>query len=175
MAPLPPPDVINATTRKKARYGYYADTKQWHLFAGDVYPPGQEQIPLRYLDHEGAPIRLGAQDPALVFEGPKPWIGFFEPFFAPLQTLHNIGIGHFEQVADDEVRARFGFEDQLLFPQLPWGLAEIRGGGFYDERFRRIDGEWYIVELEMRRTYQKMTFPLWAMMQAQKWLGITLV
>lgn len=78
-------------------------------------------------------------------------------------------------MADDEVHARFGFEDQLLFPQLPLGLAGIRGGGFYKERYRRLDGDWYIVELEMRRTYQKMTFPLWAMMQAQKWLDITLV
>ncbi|KAK7940759.1 uncharacterized protein PG986_013146 [Apiospora aurea] len=166
MAPLPKPEVIDAIIRKKARYGYYADTKQWHRYAGDVYPPGQEQLSLRYLDHEGTP---------LVFEGPKPWIGFFQPFFAPLQTLHNIGIGHFEQVADDEVHARFGFEDQLLFPQLPWGLAEIRGGGFYDERYRLIDGEWYIVELEMRRTYQKISFPLWAIMRVQQWTGISLL
>ncbi|KAK8088545.1 hypothetical protein PG997_003506 [Apiospora hydei] len=158
--PLPKPEVIDAITRKKARYGYYADTKQWHRYDGDTM--------------RARPSGWGPRTP-LVFEGPKPWISFFQPFFAPLQTLHNIGIGHFEQVSDDEVHARFGFEDQLLFPQLPWGLAEIRGGGFYDERYRLIDGEWYIVELEMRRTYQKISFPLWAIMRVQQWTGISLL
>jgi len=175
MAPLPPPDVIDAITRKKARYGYYADTKQWHRYAGDVYPPGWEKMPLRYLDTAGQPIVVRPGGLALAFDTIESWIGFFQPFFAPLQTLHNFGPGHFEQVANDEVRARFGMEDQLMFPQLPWGLAEIRGGGFYEETYRRIDGDWYMVELELHRTYQKMTFPLWAILKAKEWLGIPLI
>ena len=41
----------------------------------------------------------------------------------------------------------------------PFGSwAEIRGGGFYYETWKRVDGDWFLQDLRMQRTYQKMTF-----------------
>jgi hypothetical protein len=66
---------------------------------------------------------------ALVFDSARSVAAFFERFFAPQDTMHNLGVGDFEQVAEDEVQAVFGFEDQVVSKALG-RLAEIRGGGY---------------------------------------------
>ncbi|KAI1849066.1 hypothetical protein JX265_011271 [Neoarthrinium moseri] len=165
---LPPPDVIAAITRKKARYGRYADTKQWHKYEGDVSLPSTRY---RFLDVSGAPLRVGGFG-VLVFDSTRTFTAFFTRFFANLQTLHNIGPGDFEQVRADEVKVVWGFEDQLLVPPLG-ALAEIRGGGFYYETWRLTGGDWFLHDLEMKRTYQKETLLVKFALSLQNLLGIS--
>ncbi|KAI5926910.1 hypothetical protein F4810DRAFT_416782 [Camillea tinctor] len=145
------PETAVAINRKKARYARYADTKRWDKFEEEVALPDAQYD---YQDINGKTLDFGV---LTRFPSTKSFTAFFRPFFAKLQTLHNVGPGDFTQKADDEVEAVFGFEDQLLLP--PFGSwAELRGGGFYYETWKRVDGEWFLQDLRMQRSYQKVTF-----------------
>ncbi|KAI1637013.1 hypothetical protein F4809DRAFT_650161 [Biscogniauxia mediterranea] len=162
------PETAVAINRKKARYARYADTKQWDKFEEEVALPDAQYD---YQDVEGKTIDLGTP---CKFASTKHFTAFFRPFFARLQTLHNVGPGDFTQTADDEVEAVFAFEDQLLAPPLgSW--AELRGGGFYYETWKRVDGDWFLQHLRMQRTYQKTTFLVGLAIFLQRKLGITLL
>ncbi|KAM5353529.1 hypothetical protein ACJ41O_000179 [Fusarium nematophilum] len=162
------PEVAQAISRQKARYGRYIDTKQWDKWERDVALPDAQYS---FLDTAGNPLTVGKQ--ALVFDTAKSTATFFNRFFSQVETMHNIGIGDFEQVAPDEVKAVFGFEDQILSKALgAWG--EIRGGGFYYETWKLVDGEWYIKDLRMQRTYQKETFLVWLMLTVGGLLGVSI-
>lgn len=151
-------EVAQAITRKKLRYARYADTKQWDLFEKEVSVPDTQYD---YQDVNGKSLVWSGC--TLRFSSTKDFRGYFEPVFASLQTLHIVAPGDFTRVGageageEDEVRAVFAFEDQLLMP--PFGSwAELRGGGFYYETWKLIDGDWRLKELRMRRNYQKSTF-----------------
>lgn len=145
-----PPEVAQAITRQKARYARFADTKQWDKFEALALP----NAPYAFLDTDKKPLTVGGK--ALVFETAKSVAAYFGKFFAAQETMHNIGPGDFEQVAPDEVKAVFGFEDQIISIYLgSW--AKIRGGGYYYETWRLVDGEWYIADLRMERRYQEAT------------------
>ncbi|KAF5517173.1 hypothetical protein CGCA056_v011013 [Colletotrichum aenigma] len=146
------PEVALAISRQKARYARYADTKQWDKFDKEIGLPTAQYV---YCGTDGQPVVLGTQK--CVFASPGACAAWFGNFFSYLETLHNIGIGDFEQIAPDQVKAVFGFEDQLFSKQLgSW--AGLRGGGFYYETWKLVDGEWYIQDLRMERTYQQATF-----------------
>lgn len=143
------PEVALAITRQKLRYARYADTKQWDLFEKIGVPDGR----FNFFGADGEPLRMGK---AVVFDSAKSFADFFNHFFSGLETLHNIAPGDFETSNEnpDEVKAIFAFEDQLLSKTFgSW--FEIRGGGHYNETWKLIDGEWYLKELNMKRTYQK--------------------
>ncbi|KAI9170598.1 Non-canonical non-ribosomal peptide synthetase FUB8 [Paramyrothecium foliicola] len=146
----------------------YADTKQWDKFANDV---ALQDAVMSYCDTTGQPLMFGNR--SLVFDSPVATATFFKSFFASLETMHNISIGDFEQISHDEVKAIFGFEDQLLSKYLgTW--VEIRGGGFYYETWKLENGEWYIKELKMQRTYQKETILVKLGLLISGLLGISL-
>ncbi|KAI0023415.1 hypothetical protein F4780DRAFT_80044 [Xylariomycetidae sp. FL0641] len=166
-------ETAQAITSKKARYARYADLKAWEAFAAEVAYP---EATYDYQDASGSSLVVGGR--ALKFESTAAFFGFIAPFFAPLQTLHNIGPGDFspaEHDDDDEVDVVFGFEDQLLAPPLgAW--AEIRGGGYYYETWKRDrDGDWKLLTLKMRRTYQKMTTLVAIALWVQDKLGVSLM
>jgi hypothetical protein len=149
------PEVFQAISRQKARYARYADTKQWDKWEKEIFFPDAR---FSFFDTDGKPLKVGKQ--TLAFDSTKALATFFNKFFASVDTLHNICPGDLEQVAPDEVKAVFGFEDQVMAKGLgAW--AEIRGGGFYYETWKLVDGQWLIQELRMERTYQKMTFLVW--------------
>lgn len=147
------PEVALAITRQKGRYARYADTKRWDKFAEEIALPDARYT---FFDVDGKPLTVGKA--ALAFDSTAALAAYFTKFFAELDTIHNLSAaGDFEQVAPGEVRAVFGFEDNVMNKTLGhW--AEIRGGGYYYETWRLVDGEWKIAELRMERTYQKMTF-----------------
>lgn len=149
------PEVALAINRKKLRYARYADTKQWDLFEKEVARP---ETQYDYQGTDGQSIAISGV--SCKFAGTKQFRAFFEPAFASLQTLHTVGPGEFTKAAedededrDDEVRAIFAFQDQLFAP--PFGrLAALRGGGFYYETWRRVDGDWFLVDLRSKSSLE---------------------
>ena len=153
-----PPTVALAITRKKLRYARYADTKKWDLFEEEV------SIPETQYDYQGVGGKtLVWSGKQLKFSSTREFRAYFEPVFASLQTMHTLAPGDFTWAAgdgedgrEDEVKAIFAFEDQLLLP--PFGSwAELRGGGFYYETWKLVDGDWRLINLRMTRNYQKAT------------------
>ncbi|KFH43814.1 hypothetical protein ACRE_054030 [Hapsidospora chrysogenum ATCC 11550] len=161
------PEIALAITRQKARYGRYADTKQWDKFERDI---ALSDARYSYCDVNGKPLQVGKQ--ALVFDSARSAAAFFERFFAPQATMHNLGVGDFEHTAEDEVQSVFGFEDQIVSKALG-SLAEIRGGGYYYETWKRVGGEWYIKDLKMVRTYQKASLLVHVLLTIAGWLGVS--
>ncbi|CAJ2509580.1 Uu.00g146060.m01.CDS01 [Anthostomella pinea] len=163
------PEAATAISRKKARYARYADTKQWGAYADEVALPN---CTYAFEDVNGLTLNAGGNK--LQFASTVEFTAFFGAFFAKLQTLHNLGPGDFTQTAPDEVRAVFSVEDQILAP--PFGAwAEIRGGGYYYETWKMVDGDWFLSDLRMRRTYQKMTLLVQVAFFFQEKLGISML
>ncbi|CAI6085857.1 unnamed protein product [Clonostachys chloroleuca] len=150
MAP-PSPEVALAISSQKALYGIYADTKQWDKWANAIALPDARYV---YTATNGKPLALGSK--LTVFDTSKGCAAFFAGFFSQLQTLHNLGPGTFDQVSPDKVHSIFSVEDQLYHKYLGTWMA-LRGGGFYYETWKLVDGKWYISELKFERAYQKMT------------------
>ena len=144
-----PPSVVAGITKKKAQYGRFIDTKQWDKLNNVILADGH----LSFLATDGSPLTVGKT--TLNFRSREAFLSFFKTWFAKAETLHNFGPGEFEWSGDgeDEVLAIFAMEDQLMFP----GRMEIRGGGHYHERWVQRDGEWYMKELRLERTYNKIT------------------
>lgn len=151
MAPVSP-EVALAISTQKARYARLADTKQWDEMAATVFLP---DVKLRYCDANGNPLMVGSR--ALVFDSADTFAQLYKRMFAGVNSQHNIAPGEFESgERDGEIRAVFGIEDQVTSKALgSW--AELRGGGYYHETWRLVDGQWYIKDLELRRTYQNAT------------------
>lgn len=145
---VPTPEVAERIRAKKHRYGRYLDTRQWDELAQVALPNAQITI----FDPSGAISRVGSTD--MAFGSIKDFAHFCSRIFAGMQTLHMFGQGELEQTARDEVKAIWSMEDQIISTQL-WGGIELRGGGFYHEKWRLVEGDWFLAELRLERTYLK--------------------
>ena len=163
------PEVALAIQTQKQRYARYADTKQWKKFEEEVLLPDGKFL---FLDIDGTPLKVGTT--VFQWSSTKPFVQFFEGFFSKAHTLHNIAPGDFEQVKPDEVEAIFAMEDQILMDPFQ-SIAQIRGGGFYYETWKLVDGEWYIKNLRLERSYQKVSFLIHVANFLQTWLGLPLL
>lgn len=159
------PEVAVIITRKKALYGRYADLKQWHRFSEIALP----DCKFFFLDINKEPLYVNKTH--LTFSTLEKFTTFFGTFFAKAQTLHNIGPGDLQQVGPDEVHAVWSIEDQLLFSP----IGEIRGGGYYFEIWKRADGDWFMADLRLERTYQKMSLAVQFGVFLDKWFGISML
>ncbi|KAI0484562.1 hypothetical protein GGR56DRAFT_614398 [Xylariaceae sp. FL0804] len=180
MAMACPPEIALAITRKKARYARYADLKDMASFAAEVALP---DATYDFQDPAGRTLDIGGV--AANFASTAAFVAWWSGFAGRLQTLHNLGAagdftvtettdGDGGRTTPVEVESVFGFEDQLLAP--PFGMwAAIRGGGYYYDTWRCVDGDWKLKSLRMRRTYQEMTFLVWLSLLLQRALGINLL
>ncbi|KAL2847172.1 hypothetical protein BJY01DRAFT_246946 [Aspergillus pseudoustus] len=144
-APLAIAEII---TEKKAKYGRYIDTKQWDKF-GEVALPDAE---LSFIGPDGSILKAG--NTSFIFPSSAAFTKFFSTFFAKAQTLHMFGPGDLQLQGPDEVRAVWAMEDQIILNNTA-GLVEIRGGGYYHETWKRVNGDWFLKSLRLERTYQK--------------------
>ncbi|KAL8372323.1 hypothetical protein RB595_001898 [Gaeumannomyces hyphopodioides] len=147
---IPPHDVVQRVTNRKAQYARFADTKQWDKFA----ELGLPDATYSYQDDSGSVLAL--QGKRAAFDNPKSCAAFFGAFFRKQQSLHNISLAEITQTGPDEVEVIWGFEDQLIRNYTFWA-CRMRGGGHYYEVWRKKGDEWFIADLRMQRTYQMMT------------------
>lgn len=148
---IPPHDVVQRVTNRKAQYARFADTKQWDKFAEVGLPDARYS----YQDSSGNVVALRGKPAA--FDNPKSCAAFFRDFFRNQQTLHNISLAEITQTGPDEVEVIWAFEDQLIRNYTFW-TCRLRGGGHYYEIWRKKGDDWFIADLRMQRTYQMMTF-----------------
>lgn len=161
------PEVALAISNQKARYARLADTKQWDTMATAVFLPN---VRLRYCNANGQPLMVGSR--ALVFDSASTFAQLYKRMFAGVDSQHNIAPGEFEPGSmEGEVKAIFGIEDQVT-SKVFGSWAELRGGGYYHETWRLKDGQWYIQELELRRTYQNATLLVRILLALMALLGI---
>jgi len=146
-----PPEVALAITTRKAKYGRFADLKQWERYHEIALPDAF----FGYYDTDGSPIRLGKT--SATFPSTQSFISFFSKFFERLDSLHNFGPGDFEMISSEEVKVIWALEDQLFLKGTA-GWVSLRGGGYYTEIWVKRDGDWWLKDLRMRRTYTRTSF-----------------
>lgn len=138
--------------RKKAQYCRYLDTKQWESLESLAFPDAE----MIFLDAFGSVQTAGKS--TFAFSSPKAFVQEMRALFRDAQTLHQTGYGDLEQISENEVRAIWSMEDQLLFPA-PFASTpiSIKGGGYYHEVWRRKDGDWLLKSLRLERTYMRQS------------------
>ena len=145
-------DTAETIRRKKAQYCRYLDTKQWDSLK-DLALPDADMI---FLDASGSVQTAGKSK--FVFSSPTAFVHEMQVLFKNAQTLHQTGHGDLEQISENEVKATWSMEDQLLFPA-PFAFTpiDIRGGGYYHEIWQLKDGDWFLKSLRLERTYMKQS------------------
>lgn len=141
-------------SRKKALYGLYIDTKQWDRLSCIALPDAE----LRFFEPDGSLTHVGRTP--LAFTSPEKCASFFQKLFGNAQTLHMFGRGELEQTKEDEIRAIWPMEGQIILRQ-GWLPVEVRGGGYYYETWRQKDEDWFLESLVLRRTYTKPSMLAW--------------
>ncbi|OHE99230.1 hypothetical protein CORC01_05511 [Colletotrichum orchidophilum] len=153
------PEAAETIRRKKTRYCRYLDTKQWASLSTIILPDAE----IEFLDAEGqtAVDENGVEQKWNSLEG---FVGYFEPVFAGMQTLHVVDPGDFEVDEEngagnvDETKAVFGFVYHAGNAGSEKGV-HLTGGGHYYETWRRDkdgDGEWYLAKMRLHRLFWKV-------------------
>jgi hypothetical protein len=166
---LPPAEVALAITRKKALYGRWADTKQWHRYHEIALPDAT----FRYFNQDGSIIRIKNRPADMA--SPDAFAAYFGSFFRTKESLHNFGLGDMEMVGPGEVRAVWALEDMIFWTWVPLQLAWLRGGGYYHETWVEREGEWWLKRLDMHRTYTSMSLVCMLFFILDGFLGLDLV
>ncbi|KAK4109104.1 hypothetical protein N656DRAFT_771271 [Canariomyces notabilis] len=146
------PEAAEIIRRKKAQYCRFLDTKQWDALEQLALPDAE----FRFLNPDGSVITIGKTP--LDFSTPKAFTAFMAVLFDKARTLHMVGgSGEIEpRDSPDEMSAVWGMEDQIVIRGTA-GLAEMRGGGYYHEIWKRDGngGDWHLKSLRLERIYAK--------------------
>ena len=81
----------------------------------------------------------------------KDWTAYRGVFAedAVIDTTDDTGPGT-EITGDDTARGIWAMEDQIWFSEAS-GMGKLWGAGWYEELYRRVDGEWKIERMRLRR------------------------
>lgn len=147
-----PYEVYLEISRKKAHYGRFLDTKQWDQFQHIARPDAR----FHFYDTNNEIITRNGKP--YDFTSLAAFVDWFSIFFGKAQTLHMFGPPDMSMQSANEISVIWSMEDQIYF-QAESKLAEIRGGGYYHETWVRENDSWWLKDLALRRTYQKVSSP----------------
>ena len=132
---------------QKAKYCRLVDTKRW----GDLAELIVDEPVLRFFDPGGALL--------YEFNSAADWLRLAKTTLEGAQTIHQVHNDEIEVISDSEVRAIWSMEDYLIFPEGTGGPPSQHGYGHYYETWLLVDGNWRLVELELRRTILRNQVP----------------
>lgn len=128
--------VVEQIRELKARYVRLLDHQLWDELT-QLFTPD-------------ARFTLAAFGDPVVFENRDQWIDYIKPLLTGGTTVHQVYQAEFDVVDADTASARWGMTDHVV-PADGSGREPFHGHGHYHEQYRRIDGTWKIVELELTR------------------------
>jgi hypothetical protein len=145
--------VRSELTELKARYCRFLDCKRWQDYAGVFALDGISQFGPD--PEEGAVV------------GREAIIALMEKQLKNAQTVHHVHPGEFRFHDDGQVSALWPMDDRVAYS----GFV-LQGSGYYEERYRSIDGQWYIQHMRIHRLRVDITPRGWIRPSA---LGMRLV
>jgi hypothetical protein len=134
--------VRNEITELKARYCRFLDCKQWQGFAGVFAADGIMQF--------GPSLEEGA------VTGREDIVGLLKRQLKRAATVHHVHPGEFRFGDNGEVTALWPMDDRVANP----GFV-LEGSGYYEERYLRVDGQWYIQHMRLHRLRVDMIPTSW--------------
>jgi SnoaL-like domain len=159
MSPLDTLVAIEDIKRVKARYWRSMDRRHWDeyqsCFTQDCVFDCRMANIVPELGRMPTPDDAGAV-PEQLFHGARHIRTFVENLLRGVRSVHQGHIPEIDILTPDTATAIFPFEDQLDFPE---GVSprHIHGYGHYHEKYRRIDGRWYIAEFTIYRLRVTLT------------------
>jgi hypothetical protein len=124
-------DLIDINT-VKTRYTRYLDAKRWqdwgNLFTEDVI------------------MQTGDKEEEII-SGRDFIVDFLQKNVADAITVHQVHAGEITFTGEDTAEAIFPMSDEVEHKHF-----HLRGFGFYQETFRRVDGEWRLARWRLLRT-----------------------
>ena len=130
-------DDIEQIRQLKARYFRTMDQKDWTAYQG-VFAEGAV---IDTTDDTG---------PGTVVTGRDAFIDMLTPILEGAITVHHGHMSEIEITGDDTARGIWAMEDQIWFSEAS-GMGKLWGAGWYEELYRRVDGEWKIERMRLRR------------------------
>lgn len=129
----------DAICRCKYRYVRGLDTKDWDLVRSTLAPDAT------------AAYSGGGYS----FDSPDAIIAFLEENMGSerLHSAHRVSAPEIEITGPDDATARWALDDVVLNED--FGVM-VRGAAFYEDTYRRVDGEWRIAHTGYRRLYEEL-------------------
>ncbi|OTA55458.1 hypothetical protein K449DRAFT_438680 [Hypoxylon sp. EC38] len=140
-------EVRDIIAQKKQQYCRFADTNQWQNMSKIALP----EATYKFYQSDGSLVSIDGVE--FNFSSTAEWVKYFasNPFHLA-QAIHLVGPGEFEQNGPDEVKAIFG----LIYHASYKGAnteSHHTGGGYYYETWKQKEGDWFLQELKLERTY----------------------
>jgi uncharacterized protein (TIGR02246 family) len=128
-------EAIEAIKQLKARYFRCMDTKDWDAYA-QVFAPDA----VMDMTSEGAAVTTGNREIA----------AFVQSAVGDVTTVHHGHTPEIEITSPTTATGIWAMEDKLRWPDgAPMG--SMHGYGHYHETYEKVDGDWRIKTLELRR------------------------
>lgn len=82
-------------------------------------------------------------------------VGWLESVMAPtsMLTIHQVSQPEIELVGDGEATGSWALQDVVVLTDA--GIT-IRGASYYEDRYAKVDGRWYIRHTGYKRVYETM-------------------
>jgi hypothetical protein len=137
---------------KKARYCRYMDTKQWGEFEKLALPDAK----LTFFDVDGTILSDGGI--VFAFNSPGDFVRTMARFFEHAHTSHSVSNLEIELISDMEMFAIWAMQDHLVFRPIADVLPlSMHGYGHYHEIWQQRDGDWFLRNLELKRTIRELS------------------
>jgi hypothetical protein len=125
--------------RLKYRYLRCVDTKDWDGLAGVLT---SDAVADYGTPTYGKPLKLTGRDAIVGFMREQLGPGLITTHFASQPEI---------EISGDEATGMWAFQDTVI--AVEYGVV-IAGAAFYEDRYRREDGQWLIAHTGYQRTYE---------------------
>ncbi|KAL4781770.1 hypothetical protein BJX76DRAFT_369614 [Aspergillus varians] len=149
MPQIPPYEIAETLRLRKSQYCRLLDTHDWKAW-GELFLPTATAT---FNNPDGS--IMTENNTALSFDSRHAMVSFFSKVFDALQTTHVVGAGELTRVSEDEVRAIWPATYHAASQGVAGGWTGT-GGGQYHEVWKRVEGEWFIGEFRLVRSYWKV-------------------
>lgn len=137
---MTPEDLIELEAIKRLKYAYFrcVDQKRWDELATLL----THDVVARY---GGGKVELSGRDAV---------VDWLRTTMAA-ETLHTSHRGGHPEIdlAGEEAQGTWAFDDTVIETGFE---VTIRGAGFYEDRYRKVDGAWRICETGYKRTFEEL-------------------
>lgn len=139
---MTPDDLVEIEAIKQVKYRYLraVDTRDWNLLAGTLTEDATSAYSSGKLSYEGRDAIIKFLSESMPEK--------------EMLTSHKVHHPEIELTGPDTADARWALEDVVIL--LSAGLT-LRGAAFYEDKMRKVDGQWRIAHTGYRRLYEEMT------------------
>ncbi|KAL6238337.1 hypothetical protein BDW75DRAFT_237436 [Aspergillus navahoensis] len=154
---VPPYSIAETIRYRKSQYSRFSDTAQWPLFSALLHP----SLTASFHNPNGSLIVSPADGFEYSFSSREDYVEFWSRSNAGSRTIHVVGPGELSMLGEgedgdgDEISAVWGVSWLAQTGSLETGVSSGNrigvglGGGHYHEVWRRVEGEWVIVDLKL--------------------------